>query len=158
MSSRHPTPLRQRPISIPENNNINEEWLDQFVDEYENSEFEDGVEDEDMTIVTQTTTPEAISQRQDKYSKQTKAKVPRRQFSPTRMPVPTVTERTRRQGTREQVWNGIAERTKGGLVKEDLLSVPMGIDKSTGETVYKLVSKKRSEHAKKVFGYAGVRN
>ena len=181
MSSRHPTPMRQRPTSASENNSINEQWLDQFVDENEiYSGSDDGFsdeEDEDMMIVAQTTNPQNISRGSKVYSGRDKyapvhaskkydkcspttskyanqARLPRIQTAPT----PAPAERLRRQGTREQVWNGTAERTKGGLVKEDLLSVPMGIDKSTGETVYKLVSKKRSEHAKKVFGYAGVRN
>lgn len=120
-------------------------------------------DEEDMKIIAQTTKPTQAHSRgskvyngRDKYAamhappnstlhhpKQTK--FPEIQRTPM--------EKIRRQGTREQVWNGSAERTKGGLTKDDLLHVPMGIDKSTGETVYKLVSKKRSENAKKIFGY-----
>ena len=185
MSSRYPSPMRQRPTTSSENNIINEQWLDQFVDEHElHSGSDNGFsdeEDEDMMIVAQTTTPQNISgglkvqNGRSKYAPMhasnqqamyapvsTSKRYPNQarlsRVQPVRAPAPTPAERLRRQGTREQVWNGTAERTKGGLVKGDLLSVPMGIDKSTGETVYKLVSKKRSEHAKKVFGYADVRN
>ena len=42
-------------------------------------------------------------------------------------------------GTREQVWNGEAQRTRGGLTKEGLIKNKRG----------KLVSKKRSELAAK---------
>lgn len=176
--------MRQRPTTVSENNSINEQWLDRFVDGHEMySGSDDGFsdeEDEDMMIVAQTTTPQTISRGSKVYngrdkhvpmhtSKQydqyapmptTSKRYPNQERLPRiqSTPAPAPAERLRRQGTREQVWNGTAERTKGGLVKDDLLSVPMGIDKSTGETVYKLVSKKRSEHAKKVFGYAGVRN
>lgn len=170
-TGRHPPPVRQRPTG-PANglDHVNEQWLDQFVDEHAMySGSDDGFSDddeEDMKIVAQTSTPQNIARDAKVHNGRKKypferamgdAHQPTRQARLPQMR-PASTERIRRQGTREQVWNGTAERTKGGLVKNDLLSVPMGIDKASGETVYKLVSKKRSENAKKLFGYAGVAN
>lgn len=44
-------------------------------------------------------------------------------------------------GSKLQVWNGIAEKTSGGLTKHDLMKNKRG----------KIVSKKKSEAGKKMF-------
>ena len=59
--------------------------------------------------------------------------------------------RVKQNGTREEVWAGLARKTKGGLVKAELMQVKTGTNRQTGEVYYKIVSRKRSENARKNF-------
>lgn len=59
--------------------------------------------------------------------------------------------KVKKNGNREEVWAGIALKTKGGLAKADLMQVKSGVNRKTDEVYYKIVSKKRSENAKKIF-------
>lgn len=55
----------------------------------------------------------------------------------------------RKIGSREEVWEGVAERTKGGLRKEDLEKKIVKTD-GQGRTYTKLVSRRASEAAQRL--------
>lgn len=53
----------------------------------------------------------------------------------------------RRVGSREEVWRGVAERTKGGLYRDDLKEKVSKVDSRTGKVYKKVVSIRASEAA-----------
>jgi hypothetical protein len=61
----------------------------------------------------------------------------------------------RKIGTREEVWAGVAERTRGGLRKEDLREKVTRVNPHTGKAYTRLVSLKASEAAQRVAALEG---
>lgn len=53
----------------------------------------------------------------------------------------------RRIGSRDDVWRGVAERTKGGLRREDLKEKVAKVDSKTGKVYKKVVSVRASDAA-----------
>ena len=59
-------------------------------------------------------------------------------------------------GSKEQVFNGRADVTKGGKTKNDILRLPNGVG-SRGQTTYRYVFKSRYNHGKKMMNKPTVR-
>lgn len=53
----------------------------------------------------------------------------------------------RKIGTRDEVWRGVAEKTKGGLRKDDLKEKVAKVDSRTGKVYKKIVSVRASDAA-----------
>jgi len=63
---------------------------------------------------------------------------------------------TKIKGSKQQVWNGTADVTKGGKTKKDILRLPNGVG-SKGQTTYRYVFKSRYDHGKKMIALPKVK-